>query len=91
MDQSERASTHMNALKTDKPELNSELIKREDVAESPFTVITTEEGSFGVMGQYRITEPHKNKGKVIKELKKITWNRIIQVIMLLNEIKTDKK
>ena len=63
---------------------NEELIKREDIKDSPFTMITTEEGTFGVMGKYRITEFGTTK-EVKAELKKITWNRIIQVIMLINE------
>jgi translation elongation factor P/translation initiation factor 5A len=78
-----------NAEEQDK-QASSETISREEVKDSPFHVITIDGESFGVMGDYRLTEK-MSKEKVKKELKKITWNRIIQVIMLLEEIKTNLK
>jgi hypothetical protein len=66
---------------------NKELIKRISIKNSPFEVITTEGKSFGVMGNYRLTEPSKDAKIVKKELEKITWNRIIQVMMILEEVK----
>ncbi len=64
---------------------NKELISRKEVDGTPFVIVTTEGKSFGVLGKYRITEPRKSKKEVEKELKEITWNRIIQVTMLLIE------
>ena len=63
-----------------------ELIERYAIKDSPFEVITRNGESWGVMGQYRLTEVGNNKKKVKRELEKITWNRIIQVTMILNEI-----
>jgi len=63
-------------------------IEREEIKDSPFHVITIEGESFGVMGEYRLTEKAQSKKEVIEQLEKITWNRIIQVIMLLEEVKT---
>lgn len=81
-------NTSMNATKADNNEYgNEELIKREQIKDTPFTIITTEKNSFGVMGEYRVTEELKNVEEVKKELEKITWNRIIQVMMILGEIK----
>lgn len=40
------------------------------------------------MGDYRLTEKSNSARKVKEELKKITWNRIIQVVMLLDEVKS---
>lgn len=68
--------------------LNKELIKREEVENSPFTIITVNKESFGTMGEYRITDTHKTVEAVRKELKKITWNRIVQVMMILNKLQT---
>jgi translation elongation factor P/translation initiation factor 5A len=64
-----------------------ELVKRVSIDESPFEVITIKGESFGAMGDYRLTEKYKTATEVKKELKKITWNRIIQVIMILDEVK----
>ena len=84
-----------NAKKVDKEEsLNEELIKRKQITDSPFEVITRDGYSFGVMGNYRLTEPNYSKNQVkevSKQLEKVTWNRVIQVIMILDEIKDKLK
>ena len=69
---------------------SSETIKREDVKDSPFTIITIDGKSFGTMGDYRLTEEGNIKD-IKKQLKTITWNRIIQVVMLLDEMKNNLK
>lgn len=69
---------------------SSETIKREDVKDSPFTIITIEGKSFGTMGEYRLTEEGNIKD-IRKQLKTITWNRVIQVVMLLDEMKNNLK
>lgn len=67
-----------------------ELIEREEIKDSPFTVITTDNKSFGVMGNYRLTEAGSKK-EIKEELSKITWNRVVQVFMLLAKINEEKK
>jgi len=64
-----------------------ELIQRKDVKDTPFTIISKTDTNehFAVIGEYRITEVYDSKNKVEKEVKKITWNRIVQVMMILNE------
>lgn len=73
---------------------SSELIKREEIEDSPFMIIETERDLFGVMGEYRLTEVYEvtddNRVKLREELKAISWNRVIQVIMLLVEKLKDK-
>lgn len=64
---------------------NEELIKRKQIKDSPFSIITTEEGSFGCIGKYRITEPKETEEEIEKELSKMTWDRIVQVILILIE------
>lgn len=61
------------------------LIKYENVIDTPFTIVSKDEGHFGVMGKHQITLPYEDKGKLRTDLKKITWNRLIQVIMILKE------
>ena len=68
-----------------------ELIKRVQIKDSPFEVITQDGYSFGVMGNYRLTEKSNDAKEVAKELKKITWNRIIQIVMILDEVKSKIK
>lgn len=73
--------------KVDNSELNSkeELIKRKDVKNTPFTIITINNKSFGTMGQYRITEETEDIKQLEKELNTITWDRLLQVILILQE------
>lgn len=73
-------------LKQDKDEPNSELVTKEEIKDSPFTIIGTEGKYFGAIGKYRITEPVDNKEEIRKDLKKITWNRIVQVMLILTEV-----
>jgi len=59
-----------------------ELIKREEVEGTPFTIVTTENGSFGILGEFRITEV-KPIEVLREDLKYVDWNRIVQVVMIL--------
>jgi hypothetical protein len=68
-----------------------ELIKRVQIKDSPFEVITQDGYSFGVMGNYRLTEKSNDAKEIAKELKKITWNRVIQIVMILDEVKSKIK
>ena len=79
---------HTNVNGTDKKNYSKkQLVEREQLKDTPFEIITIEGESFGTMGQYRLTEKYKDRKEVKKELEKITWNRIIQIIMLLDELK----
>ena len=75
-----------NAKNTNRQEC---LIEYEHIKDTPFTIVSKEKEHFGVMGKHQITEVKENKEVLRRELKKITWNRLIQVIAILkeNEIK----
>ncbi len=78
---------YTNVENTKKDSGNKELVERENLKDTPFEIITIDNESFGTMGEYRITEKNKSKEEIKKELGKITWNRIIQIVMILEEIK----
>lgn len=67
-------------------EKNTELIKKKEVKDSPFTIITTENGSFAALGNYQITKQYKTIKQAEDAVTKITWNRITQLISLIIEI-----
>ena len=70
-------------------ELDKEVtpLTRHDVEDSPFVVIGNDEnGWVGTMGKYRISEEFKTMEECKKDLEKITWNRIVQVLVLINQI-----
>jgi hypothetical protein len=84
-------STNMDAKEVNNSK-SSELVERWQIPNSPFTVITIEgEKHFGVMGEYRVTEEMESRGAVEDELKCISWNRIIQVMMILDQIRSKDK
>ncbi len=71
-------------------ELNKEVtpLTRHEVDDSPFVVIGNDEnGWVGTMGKYRITEEFASVEECKEDLKEITWNRIVQVLVLINQIK----
>ncbi len=62
-----------------------ELIKREPIENSPFVCITTEKGSWVVLGNFRVTEIRDSKDEAIKEATAMTWNNIVKVISCVCE------
>ena len=64
---------------------NELLLEREIIDNTPFTLVKQEGKIFGVMGNHRITEFFKSKKECKTALKKITWNRIVQVIAIMGE------
>ncbi len=66
-------------------EMQEELVKRTDIENSPFVIIEAEGRIFGAMGNYRLTEVMGSVEEVRAELEGFSWNRVVQVIMLLNE------
>ena len=74
-------------LQVEAEEVKTEIIKRENVKDSPFEIISMDGYHFGVMGAYRLTEKSNSKKAIKKDLESITWNRLIQVMMVLNEVK----
>ena len=80
-----KQSKENKSTKLKETDNSQSLIKRTDIKDSPFIIVTTQGISFGAMGKYKITEDYKTEKEVKQELEKITWNRIAQVILLINE------
>lgn len=68
----------------------SELIKRTDVKNSPFVIISADGNHFAALGNYRLTELYTSFEECKNDIQKITWNRIIQIITLTNDILNNK-
>ena len=56
------------------------LIDIEVLEDTPFGIVTIEGKSFGVIGQNRITEDYEDAEKLKKDLTKLDWNKIVNVI-----------
>lgn len=70
---------------------NEELIQKDALEGTPFHVVTINKESFGVMGEYRLTEKKEDRAEIIEELEVISWNRIVQVMMIMDEVKDKLK
>lgn len=75
----------MEIVKNEQP---TEIFKKIPIEDTPFLIIWDEENkrAFGTFGQYRITEEHDNPEAVKEELTKITWDKLVTVIALINEM-----
>ena len=81
-------STQMNSDKELKSQQESSnttdkqnsLIDIEVLENTPFGIVTIEGKSFGVIGQNRITEEYDDVEKLKEDLRKIDWNKIVNVI-----------
>lgn len=65
---------------------SADLVRRVEIENSPFVAVEleSEEGKFciGMMGSHKVTEKFKTIEEVKNELLNITWNRVVQVIII---------
>lgn len=66
---------------------NTELIKQEEIAGTPFRRVTTEEGEFISLGIKRLTELESKEqiDEKIEELQKINWKFMLSVMSVLTQ------
>lgn len=88
--ESENGTTNVENMNN--KSFNYELLEREEVKGTPFTVIkgdienNTQFEGWGIFfGKYLMETPYKTKNEAIKEAKKVTWDRVIKVISILNK------
>lgn len=74
----EQLSGDSNAGKLDTR--NSELVSRETIPGTPFTIVGTDQGYFLAMGQFRLTEYFETRDIVIDEIDAEAWNLVLQMI-----------
>jgi len=96
MKTTEQLNTLTNVNLLDKQDSSSELTF-EQIEGTPFTVVQEGKEYFSIIGSHRITETFLTKEICIEETKKITWDRIVQVIWAIsskieqiNNLKTKK-
>lgn len=68
--------------------LNSELIQRNPVKDTPFEVVsinigTDEEAHFGVLGKYRITENSPLREEILKVLQQFSWDIVLKLLGII--------
>lgn len=79
MKTTEQSNTLTSVDLLDKLDSSNET-KFEQIEGTPFTVVQENKEYFSIIGNHRITETFLSKEICIEETKKITWDRIVQVI-----------
>lgn len=63
---------------------NTEIIKRNVIHDTPFTIITTDEGSFIAMGRYRVSDL-MSEDQCLERILAKDWNLLISAIGIITE------
>ena len=84
----EQSNTLENVNLQDKSESISDL-KYTNIENTPFTIVEEKGEYFSIIGKHRITQNYESFEKCVEETKKITWDRIIQVIWAI-AVKVDE-
>lgn len=62
-----------------------QLIKREPVEGTPFTIITMDKKSFITVGAYRLSEETTNKEELLRQIENKDWTLTTNVISMIAE------
>lgn len=87
-------TSELNGTSTDAPETNksnsgfetknTQLIEKEEVEGTPFTVVKQDDVWYVLMGKYRLDPtPFPTKVDAIKEALTINWDKIVQVAQIM--------
>lgn len=85
METSDLGNTSLNVREIDSKHSRSEIMTYEEIKDTPFTLVKTDEGWFGSMANHRLTEFYETKAEAKNNTIKISWNRIIQVLAIITE------
>lgn len=77
------SNTPLDLLKPDSR--NTELLEKEEVEGTPFTIVKNEELWYILLGKYRLTEGYEDKEEALKEANVINWNKILQVCIIIGK------
>lgn len=84
MNQQEILASQTNAENQDKPNSNSEILKRKKIQDTPFWIVgNDEQGYFLAMGINRISEILPTPEEVEKYLSKNMWDVITKIMIVM--------
>jgi len=61
-------------------------VKTTELEGTPFILIEEAGGYYGIMGKYRLTEKKESLEEVKEEITEMSWNNIVKVMMIVNDI-----
>lgn len=68
-------------------EKNTELLEYTEVKNTPFTIAKWENGYYVLMGKHRLTEKLDTKEEAEEDANRTDWDRLIQVVAIITDIK----
>lgn len=78
----EQEGTHTIA---EKQTSSKSLIDREQINGTPFTLITTEEGSFLSIGKYKVTET-QTEAECLLQIEEKDWNLLLNTVTAIKKL-----
>lgn len=69
---------------------SSELVEKEEIKGTPFTIIGMDKKYFLTLGDYRFTEAMTSKEEVIKYMETNMWDLVLQTIIVHHKIEMRK-
>lgn len=87
MNSQDTNNTILDLTETD--ERNTQLIEREEVEGTPFTLIKHDEQWYILMGRYRLSEG-MTKEDALKNANTMDWNKILQVMTIIVQNQEDQ-
>lgn len=61
----------------------TETVKRTELEDTPFIIVSMDGKHFGSMGNYKVTDFYDDFEKAKKATLKMTWSRVVQVCLIL--------
>lgn len=75
--------------------VNEELLKVEQIEETPFAALKQDKEWYLILGKYKLTQALKSKEECEEAAKDASWNRVMQVVAIVisesDEITSIKK
>lgn len=78
-----KSSLSKNTEQEPNSDSSKEMVEKIQVPETPFTMVRFEDKWFLTMGKYRLTEPADTKEEIEAQIENTSWNRIIQIILII--------
>ena len=64
---------------------SDQIVEQHKVENTPFTIVKVDTQWFLTMGKYRLTEPTPTREETEAQVHDVTWNRLVQVMMIITE------
>lgn len=87
----EKTTKQNSTSEEPEPKDEKQLVKLEEIPDTPFTAARYEGKWYLMIGRYRLTEGLKTKKAVLKEAENTSWWRLMAVMKIVAEMEIDMR